>query len=83
MVRLEIHIQSTITHRNIVKVVNSFEDNHNIYIISEFCSKGTLKQPKIPYPEKEIFNITHSLLSALDCLHSNNIIHRDLKVLRC
>lgn len=49
MIRQEIYIQSTITHRNIVKVVNSFEDNQYIYIISELCSRGTLKQPKIPY----------------------------------
>ncbi|CAD8201702.1 unnamed protein product [Paramecium pentaurelia] len=80
MIRQEIYIQSTITHRNIVKVVNSFEDNYYIYIISEFCSRGTLKQPKIPYQEKEIFNITHSLMSALDCLHSNSIVHRDIKL---
>ncbi|CAD8122031.1 unnamed protein product [Paramecium sonneborni] len=80
MIRQEIQIQQMITHKNIVKVVNSFEDNNNIYIISEFCSRGTLKQPILPYQEKEIFNITHSLLNALDCLHSNNIIHRDLKL---
>ncbi|CAD8104485.1 unnamed protein product [Paramecium primaurelia] len=80
MIRQEIQIQSTLNHKNILKVYHSFEDNQNIYIISEYCSKGSLQFPKTPYQEKDVFNICISLLGALDCLHSNKIIHRDLKL---
>ncbi|CAD8193512.1 unnamed protein product [Paramecium octaurelia] len=80
MVRQEIKIQSTLNHKNILKVHHSFENNQNIYIISEFCSKGSLQNPKTPYEEKDVFNVCISLLGALDCLHQNKIIHRDLKL---
>ncbi|CAD8121088.1 unnamed protein product [Paramecium sonneborni] len=80
MIRQEIKMQSILNHKNILKVYNSFEDNQNIYIISEYCSRGSLQFPKIPYQEKDVFNVCISLLGALDCLHSNKIIHRDLKL---
>ncbi|CAK84025.1 unnamed protein product (macronuclear) [Paramecium tetraurelia] len=80
MIRQEIQIQSTLNHKNILKVYHSFEDSKNIYIISEFCSRGSLQIPKTPYQEKEVFNICISMLGALDCLHQNKIIHRDLKL---
>ncbi|CAD8094116.1 unnamed protein product [Paramecium primaurelia] len=80
MIRQEIKIQSTLNHKNILKVYHSFEDNQNIYIISEFCSGGSLQTPKTPFQEKDVFNICISILGALDCLHQNKIIHRDLKL---
>ncbi|CAD8123483.1 unnamed protein product [Paramecium sonneborni] len=80
MIRQEIKIQSTLNHKNILKVYHSFEDNQNIYIISEYCSRGSLQVPKTPYSEKDVFNVCISLLGALDCLHQNKIIHRDLKL---
>ncbi|CAD8129131.1 unnamed protein product [Paramecium sonneborni] len=78
MIRQEIKMQSTLNHKNILKVYHSFEDNQNIYIISEYCSRGSLQFPKTPYKDKDVFNVCISLLGVLDCLHQNKIIHRDL-----
>jgi serine/threonine protein kinase len=79
----EIRIHSRISHRNIVQFKTCFQDEHNIYVVLEPCSHGNLyrllkKRTKLSEPEVAV--IMTQLLSALEYLHAQGIVHRDLKL---
>ena len=77
-------LKSINDHKNLLKYINSWYDsNQNVYIIiEELCRGGNInsnykyiQKPKIRLIKKWIKEI----LTALDYLHSNNIIHHDIK----
>jgi len=77
----EINILSSLNHEHIVKYENSFEDKKNIYLLTEYCNKGTLesliKQRK-NLEEYEIRYYMFQVLSALQYLRKEKIVHRNL-----
>ncbi|CAD8070880.1 unnamed protein product [Paramecium sonneborni] len=79
MIQSEIAIHYSCNHKHIVKLYSYWEDQSNIYILLEYCSKGHLIHPKTQFTEDEVFQIFNQILSGVDYLHKNNIVHRDLK----
>ena len=84
----EINILSKLNHPNLVKYITSYEDEEGIYIIMEFCIYGDLysllhivKKKKVYVNEEIIWDIAYQCLLGLEYLHSNQIIHRDIKLL--
>ena len=79
--RLEIDILKKIFDENVIQLLDSFETN------SEFCLVTELAQGQLyeileedkKLPESEIKFIARQLVAGLFYLHSNNIIHRDIK----
>ena len=58
------------------------ENPENIFIISEYCSKGDLITNLMEngaFDEYNACKIFQQILSALEYLHKNNICHRDIK----
>lgn len=79
----EIKIHKSLSHPNIVKFFHCFEDFENIYILLELCSNQTLSElvkTKGRLSETEVKCYSLSVLNAVQCLHSNGILHRDLKL---
>ncbi|KAJ3353534.1 Cell cycle serine/threonine-protein kinase cdc5/MSD2 [Allomyces javanicus] len=79
----EIRIHRKMSHANIVKYFHYFEDGTNVYIILELCSNKSLNdmvraRKRLTEPEARFY--IAELLSALDYMHGQNIIHRDLKL---
>ena len=84
----EINILSKLNHPNLVKYITSYEDEEGIYIIMEFCIYGDLysllhmvKKKKVYVNEEIIWEIAYQCLLGLEYLHSQQIIHRDIKLL--
>ncbi|CAD8119707.1 unnamed protein product [Paramecium sonneborni] len=77
----EIQIMKQLDHPNIVKFIDKFTTDRSIYIVTEFCADGDLrnimKGRKIP--ETEVNQIFCQLASGFKELVKANIIHRDLK----
>ncbi|XP_066548134.1 serine/threonine-protein kinase PLK3 [Amia ocellicauda] len=79
----EIELHKTLHHKHIVKFSHHFEDQDNIYIFLEICSRKslahiwkarhTLTDPEVRYYLKQI-------ISGLKYLHNKGILHRDLKL---
>ena len=74
----EIDILRTLDHPNVVKPIEVFEYRQHLYFTMEALDGGDL-YTRDPYTEGEAAKIVNSILSAIAYLHSNNMIHRDVK----
>lgn len=73
---------SKLNHPNIVKVVEQFEANNTAYYVMEFIAGGNLDK-KIAVcgklSESQIINYTLQIGTALEFMHSNHMLHLDMK----
>lgn len=80
----EMGILRVLHHPNIVRILETFEDEHHFYIIMELSTGGTLldhvKARNKELCEEEAKDIIRNLASVIQYLHSRNICHRDLKL---
>ena len=79
----EIKIHRTLKHKNICEYKHFFEDRTNCYILLELCHNQSLnemikRRKRLTEPEAAFF--MRQLLDAVDHLHKNCVIHRDLKL---
>ena len=80
--RREGRILSELDHPNIVKVLATFEEAGQHYIVMEFVAGGSLadwlrQQPRLPL--ERALAIALELSDALARVHYLNIVHRDIK----
>ena len=77
----EIKILKNLSHPDIVKIIEFYGTDEAYYIVNEYCSGGELFEKAVGYlSETQISVIFKQILSGLSYLHSNNIVHRDLKL---
>eukprot|EP00931_Biecheleriopsis_adriatica_P076669 TRINITY_DN50357_c0_g1_i1.p1 TRINITY_DN50357_c0_g1~~TRINITY_DN50357_c0_g1_i1.p1 ORF type:complete len:1373 (+),score=271.71 TRINITY_DN50357_c0_g1_i1:149-4267(+) len=79
--RLEIGILQRLDHENIIRLLDSFETETDFVVVTEFAYGELFEifQDDKCLPEQEVCNIARQLAKALNYLHSQNIIHRDMK----
>ena len=78
----EVKIHRAVHHENIVNFEGYFEDHENIYIILELCKNQTLNdlvRRRKRLTEMEVQCYSAQVLSGLKYLHSQKVIHRDIK----
>ena len=78
----EIEIMRKLNHPNIVNVFDIFEDSKKYYIVMEMCEGGELFEAiseQGAFTEEDCAHIMKQVLSAVNYLHSKNIMHRDIK----
>ncbi|XP_051896691.1 serine/threonine-protein kinase 10-like [Pristis pectinata] len=80
---VEINILGSCDHPNIVKLLDAFYYDNNLWILTEFCAGGAVDAIMLELErgltEPQIRVICRQMLEALNYLHDNKIIHRDLK----
>ncbi|MQS88668.1 Stk1 family PASTA domain-containing Ser/Thr kinase [Companilactobacillus mishanensis] len=72
----------TLSHPNIVNILDVVNDHGNQYIIIEYVSGPNLKKyirNNFPIPYHEVVAIMQQICSAVSEAHAHGIIHRDLK----
>lgn len=77
----EISILQSINHPNIIKLYDYKFDRNKLLLITEYCNHGNLqdwikKENKLP---QEVLSVIKQILEGINYLHSNKIIHRDIK----
>ncbi|XP_065173628.1 serine/threonine-protein kinase fused [Atheta coriaria] len=79
--RRECKIQRNLHHPNIIQMLDSFETDKEIVVITEFAHKelNYILSKEGYLSEERVQKIVWDLVSALYYLHSNRVLHRDLK----
>lgn len=82
----EIKIMENFNSKYIVKIINWFYTETNVYIIMEYAENGDLdavikkqKESKKTLDDKIIYKIIYQTTCGLRDLHKNKILHRDIK----
>ena len=82
--RKEIEIQKALTHPNICRLFESFEEETELHIIMEICTGGALvarmKRHSHGYGERAAATLLEKMLSAVLYCHHNGVVHRDIKL---
>lgn len=81
-VHQEVKIIHDLKHPNILRFYNWYETGNHLWLILEYCVGGDLNsliKQDMKLPEASVHDFGRDLLSALQHLHSNSIIHCDLK----
>jgi serine/threonine protein kinase len=78
----EIALQRELLHPNLVRFLAAGEDGNVSYMVHEFVDGGDLRQlmkQEIPLPVDVVCPVVAQTARALTYLHSNGIVHRDIK----
>ena len=84
----EIKILKSLFHENIIRLQDLKVTTNHYYIIMEYCNGGSLTQClkrykemyHRPFTEAIVQHIMRQIMSAVKYMHSQGIIHRDLKL---
>ncbi|WP_373481193.1 protein kinase [Geminocystis sp.] len=80
--RQEAEILKKLTHPQIPHLIDYFEEGEEFYLVEEYIEGHTLRQeliPNQPWQEEQVINLLYDGLSILGDIHSQGIIHRDVK----
>ncbi|KAH9601602.1 Protein kinase domain [Trypanosoma melophagium] len=86
IIRSEIAVLKKVSHPNVVRLHEVIGDRHHkrIFLILQYISGGSISRGVstatiVPIPEAQLRLYTKQILSAMKCLHSHGIFHRDIK----
>jgi len=81
--RAEIALCASLDHPNIVKIVESFESDHDITMVMELCKGGELYDSLIDegsYSQRRAAELFQMMAQAVNYCHQVGVVHRDLKL---
>lgn len=78
----EIDIMRKLHHKNIIELIDVFDEPTHIYLVLELVTGGELFDQIVKrgsYSEADAASIVKQVLEAVQYMHNNGIAHRDLK----
>ena len=81
-IKMEINLLKKLKHENIVKYIDYIATENHLNIVLEFVDSGSLQSiiKKFgPFPESLVAIYIKQVLTGLDYLHSQGVVHRDIK----
>uniref|UniRef100_A0A670Y1S4 Serine/threonine-protein kinase PLK n=1 Tax=Pseudonaja textilis TaxID=8673 RepID=A0A670Y1S4_PSETE len=80
---MEIAIHRSLQHRHVVAFQGFFEDSHFVFVVLELCRRRSLlelhkRRKALTEPEARYY--LRQIILGCQYLHSNRVIHRDLKL---
>lgn len=76
--RTEIDVLKSLDHPNIVKAFEVYDvPPHQLAVVMEFCEGGDLRN-RVPCKEEQAAKILYKVLGAVNYLHKQKVIHRNL-----
>ncbi|CRH02816.1 protein kinase 2, putative [Plasmodium relictum] len=79
----EIEVLRKVMHKYIIKLISAYEQEGYVYLVLEYLKGGELFEylnNNGAYPEQIAKKAIKRILIALEALHSNGVVHRDLKM---
>jgi serine/threonine protein kinase len=83
----EIKVHSKLDHPHIIKLWDTIFYDNKIYMVMDYAKNGSLfkyhsnlLQSGTQPPLSQVYQFFYQTLQALKYLHSNDIMHRDIKV---
>ncbi len=75
----EIAIMQKVDHPNVVKYLETYDDQKYLYLCSELCEGGSVNKQKLPMTEAQVAKIAQEILRALQHCHQQDITHKAIK----
>lgn len=82
-VHREMSVLLTISHPNIVRTYDIFDERHRILVVMAFISGGDLFEHIVQIGQLDALTIKNAMwqvMQGVEYLHSQNIVHRDIKL---
>jgi len=79
----EIILLTKLNHANIIKLHDVYYGNKAVYIITDVCHGKELFEcvkSGFVFDEDKVSKLMHEMLSAVNYLHQNGVVHRDIKL---
>ncbi|XP_065566259.1 calcium/calmodulin-dependent protein kinase type 1-like [Artemia franciscana] len=79
----EINVLKRLKHPNIVQLIETYEDQTKYFLVMELVTGGELFDrivEKGSYTERDASFLIKQVLEAVDFMHDQGVVHRDLKV---
>ena len=79
----EVYVMKKVNHPNVIKLLEVFESNRHLMIVLEYAGGGDLLQlvkSREHLSETEGKHVFSQVIDAVKACHTNNIIHRDVKL---
>ncbi|KAM3127832.1 hypothetical protein pb186bvf_020063 [Paramecium bursaria] len=81
---MEIAVQQSLDHPNIIKLYNHYQDEKYIYLLLEYCHEGELfkvqrRQTNQKFTEIAAANYIDQIAQCIKYMHDKDVMHRDLK----
>jgi myosin-light-chain kinase len=82
LARAEAELLAALDHPNIVSFIEVYEDAHFLYVVMELCPGGEVFEKLVAkghLSDVQVVSISRQMFSAIEFLHSIDIVHRDIK----
>lgn len=78
-IRNELELLQGLRHTNIVTYQDTFETADHVFLVMEYCESELMSDSNQARTEIEARQISRQILFGLNYLHSNHVVHRDIK----